>query len=259
MSVRFLIRAVLVFVAAVPAAAEDVVVNQNDVKGTRDCKGGNADIVGNEARLALEDCRRVTVTGNENTIDAGSPETLTVLGNENRVTWRPTPDGRRAKVVNLGNDNTVTEAKAVAAAPVAAAPAGSAAPATRAQPAAASKPAESATVGRGARQEAGAARSGGLVGAVLPGAGDLTVSGDGQHRTYDCHGKAAFLAGDDNDLVMQNCAHVNASGDDNKIRVEGAGSISVSGDRNRIQWTPGPSGAPRISNQGADNSIAQAR
>src|SRR5262245_47291091 len=177
------------------AAGEAVVVSGNGASGTRDCRGGAAVVDGSRNQLTLQGCRSVTVNGNDNTLDVGSPESLAVFGSRNKLSWRPGAGGRRTKVANVGSGNTVSES---AEAPSASSSGGEGA---------------GVTVGR----DAGVAMTGTDGGRVeISGSGgSVTISGGGveaaglkgiaisvshERRTYDCHGGAAMISGDDNDL-----------------------------------------------------------
>ncbi len=87
-------------------------VIRNGATATMDCRGGDADVVGNRNRLRLENCSRLRVPGNGNDIIVslvGAGE-IRVVGNGDTVRYRTAP-GVRARVVVVGSAAHVSEAR----------------------------------------------------------------------------------------------------------------------------------------------------
>lgn len=93
----------LVLLLATPLPLDDVDIADNDQKGVRDCKGGNASIAGNSNTFTLKNCAAVSVTGNENKVVLEGGKTLDVTGNDNKVTAGPLES-----ISATGNNNKVT-------------------------------------------------------------------------------------------------------------------------------------------------------
>lgn len=108
---------------AAPAPLKDITITGTGIKGTRNCGGGKASVVGNKSRLTLKNCKTVTVDGNahkltlvgtaklvvrgnKNVVKAGKVASISVMGNRNTVTYTKRPK-RKTKVSNLGNGNKV--------------------------------------------------------------------------------------------------------------------------------------------------------
>ena len=87
-------------------------VVRNRVVATMDCRGGEAEILGNRNRLTLENCRRLSVPGNRNeiTVSLVGPAEISVMGNDDAVRYR-TPPGVRARVSVMGSGAKVAEAR----------------------------------------------------------------------------------------------------------------------------------------------------
>ena len=112
----------LVVLLAIPVRLGDVEIADNDQKGIRDCKGGNASIAGNDNKLTLKNCATVSVagndnklvlegtktldvTGNDNKVQAGPVQSISTTGNNNKVTYKKGP--KKPKISNVGNGNKI--------------------------------------------------------------------------------------------------------------------------------------------------------
>lgn len=93
----------LVLLLGTPVPLDDVDITDNQQKGTRDCKGGNASIAGNDNTFTLKNCVAVSVTGNDNKVVLEGSKTLDVTGNDNKVTAGPLES-----ITATGNNNKVT-------------------------------------------------------------------------------------------------------------------------------------------------------
>ena len=72
------------------------------------CGGGALSVDGNGNILDVEDCRRLTLNGNDNIVNAHfpAPGQALVAGNHNRLAWSAAPHVR-VGVSNLGTGNVV--------------------------------------------------------------------------------------------------------------------------------------------------------
>lgn len=111
-----------------PLPLDNISIADNDQTGTKDCKGGSASIMGNDNtltlkgcvkvsvmgntnKLTLEGCKTLQVMGNDNTVAAGVVSSISTTGNDNTVTYKVPPKGKKPAISNLGNNNTVSQAK----------------------------------------------------------------------------------------------------------------------------------------------------
>ncbi|ORJ60385.1 DUF3060 domain-containing protein [Mycobacterium simiae] len=89
---------------------------------------------------------------------------------------------------------------------------------------------------------------------AAPGA-PLDVSGIDENKTIACNDNAVTVSGINNTIVITgHCASLTVSGMKNVITVDSADTIEASGMSNRVTFH---SGAPKISNSGVDNDVAQ--
>ena len=90
------------------------------------------------------------------------------------------------------------------------------------------------------------------VSSVPPG-GDISVSGVGGNRTFECNDGVVNISGVDNDVVLTgHCASVTVSGIDNVVSVEAVDAINTSGFDNRVTYG---AGVPDIQNAGDSNVV----
>jgi hypothetical protein len=91
----------------------------------------------------------------------------------------------------------------------------------------------------------------------------VDIQGAGQeHHELDCEGGAAHIQGAGNRLtIVGRCSSLTIEGADNQVRVDLApgAQVRVQGAGNRVSWTMGGNGRPRVSIQGADNSVQRGR
>ena len=87
----------------------DMVIRTNGNRRRIACGGGALSVAGNGNLLDVEGCRRLTLEGNGNIVNAHfpMPGRVAVLGNHNRLSWSAAP-GARVGVSNLGTGNTVS-------------------------------------------------------------------------------------------------------------------------------------------------------
>ena len=242
-----------------PAVRAEVVVISNHQTGTRDCGGAGAVINGNNADLTLTDCRTLAVNGNGNRLSVGGVESMTVLGNRNTVIYAS--GGRRPKIVNLGSGNRISEG-AAGAAVTRSESGGSTARARRGTDAAAGDTAVTVQGGNVHVATGGTTVNVGPGGVTVGGPAvaqpnPVSVTGSGLRNTYDCRTSTAKVTGDQNDLVLQNCAALSVAGNANTIDAGGTQAITVTGDRNTITWH-GRGAGPTVSDRGEGNVVKQA-
>jgi len=113
---------------AAPAPLANITITGNGKRGTKNCNGGVADIMGNKHvltlknckkvtvqgnanKLALKKCRRLDVLGNKNRVKAGKVKAIKALGNHNTVLYKLGPKKKKPAITNLGNHNTIKAVK----------------------------------------------------------------------------------------------------------------------------------------------------
>ena len=242
-------------------ARADLAIDQNSVKGSRDCGSGAAAVNGNYNVLTFTNCHEVAVNGNHNQVDTGGATSVSVMGNDNTVTWHASPEGVSPRVANLGSRNVVSAAKTTAA-PVAGTPethttSGAGAPATGVQVGSGIKvDANGVQVGSGIKVDA----NGVTVGTthVQTGAGNqpFVVNFNAQIINHDCEGGVATVNGDRNTVTLRNCARVDVKGNANSVDAGSPSTLSVLGDRNDVSWRDAPGGT-QVSNLGTGNSMTR--
>jgi hypothetical protein len=91
---------------------------------------------------------------------------------------------------------------------------------------------------------------------TLPAQGaPLEVSGINENKTIACNDSVVTVSGISNTIVITgHCASLTVSGMQNAITVDAADAIDASGMNNHVTFH---SGAPKISNSGVDNVVAQ--
>ncbi len=83
----------------------------------------------------------------------------------------------------------------------------------------------------------------------------LDVSGIDENKTITCNDNDVTVSGINNTIVITgHCASLTVTGMKNSVTVDAADTIEASGMNNRVTFH---SGAPKISNSGVDNVIAQ--
>jgi hypothetical protein len=107
-------------------AVAEVTIIQDKTTGVQDCKGGIAKVMSNKNTLTLKNCRSVEswgnrnvltidktgkldVMGNQNTMQVGEVESIDVKGNKNTVSYKSGPKGKKPRISNLGNGNTIAQ------------------------------------------------------------------------------------------------------------------------------------------------------
>jgi hypothetical protein len=83
----------------------------------------------------------------------------------------------------------------------------------------------------------------------------LDVSGIDENKTIACNDNVVTVSGINNTIeITGHCASLTVSGMKNSVTVDAADSIEASGMNNHVTFR---SGAPKISNSGVDNVVAQ--
>lgn len=94
-------------------------------------------------------------------------------------------------------------------------------------------------------------------------AGGVHIEGAGQeHHELDCEGGEAHIEGASNRLTITGrCSSLTIEGADNQVRVDLApgAQVHIEGASNRVTWTMAGNGRPRVSVQGAANSVQRSR
>lgn len=262
--------------AGTVTAQEPIDIKGVSVTRTIDCAGGNVVITGTSHNLTLTGrCPRVTLSGTASVVHIESLGRLSVSGMNHRVEWEKGLDGSDPRVQNSGINNQVVQAKGGSTA-------ASASSGTRAQAGSASVETgaggvvvrsgdsritvgESGAVsvestGAGGQKEKVTVNAGGTsvavdgtAGTVQVGTGATASSGkatvnvldsDG-HRTLDCGGGTANVAGGENVLTLRNCSVLVVSGSENVITLQGpVSSIRLLGNENAVTWSQGAGGKP---------------
>jgi hypothetical protein len=244
------------------------------------CEGDTLRITGQRNTVTVTgECRKVDVSGSNNTVAIESVASIEVTGTNNRITWQRALNGDHPRVSTTGL-NTVTRAAAPAPPPPPPAPeapvstSGAArakptrepAPSEPAPPAAGPVPpapatppgASAAPPAKAPSRAAGARRD-----ATTPATDDATVTvlEDGREDSIDCRGREVSILGSRNTLRLRgSCPMVIVTGSDNEIDVDTTQRIRASGDRNRVVWTSVIDGTqmPRVENTGQQNRISKA-
>lgn len=91
--------------------------------------------------------------------------------------------------------------------------------------------------------------------AMPPQGAPLDVSGIDENKTITCNDNDVTVSGINNTIVITgHCASLTVTGMKNSVTVDAADTIEASGMNNRVTFH---SGAPKISNSGVDNVVAQ--
>jgi hypothetical protein len=272
------------------AAAQNTLTMSGE-RRTVACAGDTLKITGQKNTVTVTgECRKVDVSGANNTVAIESVMAIEVTGTNNKVTWQRALNGDNPRVSVTGL-NTVT--RATAPAPPSPAPSGPAARSTRpatepdapaavsgssagaaprakpdrepAPPAAGPVPPAPAPPGASAAPPAKASsRAAGARRGVTPPAtteATVTVLEDGREDSIDCNGREVSILGSRNTLRLRgSCPMVIVTGSDNEVDVDTTQRIRATGDRNRVIWTTVIDGAttPRIENTGQQNRISKA-
>ena len=82
-------------------------------------------------------------------------------------------------------------------------------------------------------------------------------TGNHAFRAFDCRGGDAVISGDSNRLKLTDCSRLTLSGARNQITVvlSSPGDIVVSGSKNAVRYRSPDDGAPRVTDNGADDDI----
>jgi hypothetical protein len=208
---------------------------------SRECADGvtRVDGVGERLRLTGE-CSSVVVSGSGNRVTIERTASINVSGMNNTVEWEESLEGDKPKVISSGIGNSVTRAKATAAAR---APKGDrAAPATPDASGTTRKP----TTPTAPRPQA------------APGE-RLRISQSGQTLEMACENRAVSISGNTNTVVLTGtCGQVGISGTGNKVSVERTPRIVVTGHGNEVTWQQGAGDAkPAVRDSGARNVVRQ--
>ncbi len=88
-------------------------------------------------------------------------------------------------------------------------------------------------------------------------AGGTHFTGNHAFRAFNCRGGDAVISGDSNQLKLTDCSRLMLSGAKNQISVvlSSPGDITVSGAHNAVRYRAPDDGAPRITDNGADDDI----
>jgi hypothetical protein len=91
----------------------------------------------------------------------------------------------------------------------------------------------------------------------------ISLMGTGQSQTVTCKkGGEVSIEGNSNTYrIVGECKRVSVSGTSNKVRVESVGRVTVQGVGNVVTWerTLGSAKKPKISTEGVNNKVSQAR
>jgi len=89
---------------------ETITILENDLSKTIDCAGGRVIVNGNNNSLILRgECQKVTINGNDNTINIEAVGTIQANGNENVINWTKGAGNQRARITDLGNGNLIKQ------------------------------------------------------------------------------------------------------------------------------------------------------
>ena len=111
-SLAYAFASVVLFVSSQAYAAAHAVTDNNKTV-TITCKSGDiVYVTGNKNKLTVTGtCAKVATTGNENHVDVQQVDEIMTPGNKNTVVWHKGPGDKAPKVLNAGNDNSISKAK----------------------------------------------------------------------------------------------------------------------------------------------------
>jgi len=254
----FMRIAVVALLCSLSAAAQVIAIHDNGVKKDLDCNGLDVMVAGNDARLRLRgDCKRVTVTGNDNTVTVDGAERLEVLGNENEVTWARGVGADAPRVSNVGNRNSVRQAGAK----VLRVDDGSEHVEIMGS---GSTLSIGSSAGGVTLSGANAGRSAGSVAVSSSGSssgGKLVLNASGSTDTLECQGRTVTINGSSNTYDFRgDCESLVVNGTHNEVTLDGVRKIVVPGAHNQIRWARALGrDAPTITVNGVQSRVSQSR
>jgi hypothetical protein len=240
-------------------AASDIVINDNRVRDTFDCTGGDVVLNGSQAELTLVgECESLVVNGDNNRVAVEAVGSIHALGSNNEVTWASGLGSKPPRVTNLGRGNSVGPGGVGGAAGAktggAAATGSGAVISKEGGRKSVQLPGISITKDSSGRREVSVGRTG-------TGVSDQIVVIDNRVReTFECEGADVIVNGNDGEITLDGeCEDVVVNGSGNRVSVDAAVSITTNGDRNEIRWVEGVGGSrPAITNNGHGNDVQRA-
>lgn len=84
----------------------------------------------------------------------------------------------------------------------------------------------------------------------------VTVLGNGQRQSHDCHGGNAAVDGNDNVLAFRNCSKLAVNGSRNVIDAGAVSALSLFGNGNKVTWAEGPGARQaKVVDVGSNNAV----